>query len=202
LSIDVRTLQRSAAFRAEYSKVPETGLSWAHYRELLTVSDPEERAFYERLAASEGFSRDRLTAAIDADFFSKKKSNKKAPQLKRPESLRYVFEAKLLRIIDGDTLLLELDLGFGLKKEHRVRLAHIDACTSTSDKGRAATKMVTDRLVTADRVLVQTKRADKHGRYIGNIFYSTRKLSFEATIEKGRFLNQELLDERLAIRVK
>jgi hypothetical protein len=47
--------------------------------------------------------------------------------------------------------------------------------------------------------VIHTRRADLHGRYLAHVFYSTRGLSFEKTFEKGHYLNQQLLDEKLAM---
>jgi len=42
-------------------------------------------------------------------------------------------KAKILRWIDGDTLLVEVDLGFYVKKEEKVRLARINAPELSAD---------------------------------------------------------------------
>jgi hypothetical protein len=55
LEVDVRTLQRSVAFSEAYQEAPAE-LTWSHYRLLLTLSDPKERAFYEELARGEGLN--------------------------------------------------------------------------------------------------------------------------------------------------
>lgn len=199
LEIDPRTLQRSVAFFDEYESVPETGLSWSHYRELITVSDPRERAFYEQLAVDEALSRNKLVLAIDSDLFGKRGKKKQSPRLTRPTDPRYLFEAELLRIIDGDTLFFRIDLGFEILKEQRVRLKGIDTFDASSDKGKRATQYVADNLSFADRIVLKTHRADLHGRYVADVFYSTRSLTLLDTFERGRYLNQELLDERLAI---
>jgi endonuclease YncB( thermonuclease family) len=196
--VDRRTLQRSLVFFREYEQPPTSGLSWAHYRELLTISDEVERRFYEALALQEKLSRDKLVRAIQSDVFSTKGKPKRRVVLKRPAEPRYLFEAALVRGVDGDTLLLRIDLGFGLTKEHRVRLAAVDTFSASSLKGRAATAFVVERLTIADRIVVQTRRADLHGRYLAHVFYSTRSLGFLETFVSGHYLNQDLLDQKLA----
>ena len=199
LSLGWRNLYRALSFAREYAEPPRTGLSWSHYRELLAVSDPSERSFYEQLALEEGLSRDRLVAALKADLYGSGESKQGGVKLKRPREPRYVFPATLERVIDGDTLLLVIDVGFEILKAQRVRLAAINALSASSKKGREATAYVAERLERADRIVVQTKRADLHGRYLAHVFYSTRSLGMMETFERGRYLNQELVDRKLAM---
>jgi hypothetical protein len=176
LSIDARTLQRSIAFSQEYEELPQTPLGWSHYRELLTISDLEERAFYEKLAIEEELSRDRLTMAIESDVFSEKNAPKRRARLRRPSELRYLFEAALVRVIDGDTMVFDIDVGFEVVKRQRVRLSSVNAFSADSKKGRAATLFAAKKLSFADRIVLQTRRADLHGRYVGHVLHSTREL--------------------------
>jgi hypothetical protein len=201
LKLDVRTMQRAVAFSREYADLPKPGLTWAHFRELLVISDPKERAFYEKLAREEKLSRDRMLLAIESDVFSNKSAAKRKVTLERPRALRYVYDAELLRVIDGDTLLLDIDLGFEVTKRQRTRLGDVNTFSATSKKGRAATLFVAERLSIADRIVIHTKRADLHGRYVAHVFYSTRQLDFEETFDKGHYLNQQLLDQKLAMRM-
>ena len=199
LDVDGRTLRRSIAFFKEYEKPPASGLTWAHYRELLTISGKKERAFYEKLALDEGLSRDRMLMAIESDLYSTKTAPKHTVRLRRPAAPRYLFEAELLRVIDGDTVLLSVDVGFEVTKQQRVRLASVNTFSLDTQKGRAATRFVAEKLSFADRIVIHTRRADLHGRYLAHVFYSTRGLSFEKTFEKGHYLNQQLLDQKLAM---
>jgi len=199
LDVDVRTLQRSVAFSVAYAAPPSADLTWSHYRQLLTLSDPKERAFYEQLARGESLSVRALGAAIDSDVYSAKNKPKRKATLRRPSKKRYVYEALLVRVVDGDTLLVDIDVGFEVFKRQRIRLAAINAFSATSNKGRQATAFVAERLSLADRIVLQSHRADLHGRYVAHVFYSTRELDFEKTFEVGGYLNQELLDEKLAM---
>lgn len=87
-------------------------------------------------------------------------------------------------------------------KEQRIRLALVDAFSPGSKKGRAATEYVTERLAFADRTVLHTQRADLHGRYVAHVFYSTRGLDQLGTLRAGRYLNQELVDRKLAVKVR
>lgn len=83
-------------------------LSWSHYCELLTVSDPDKRSFYEKEAVNSGWSVRELKRQIDSSLFerlllSKGDANKetvlslakKGIEIARPEDIirdPYVFE--------------------------------------------------------------------------------------------------------------
>ncbi len=103
--------------------------------------------------------------------------------------------------MDGDTLLLSVDLGFEVIKRQRLRLASIDTPPAATSAGRAAKRYVVERLAVASLVVIKTQRQDLHGRYVGHVFYATSKLAADAVFARGRYLNQELLDEGLAVKL-
>ena len=115
----------------------------------------------------------------------------------------YEYHCKIVRVIDGDTVDVDIDLGFGvwLKKE-RVRVYGIDTPESrTRDKeekkyGFAAKKYVKDFLSDSTVTLV-TKEYDakgKFGRILGDLVIDS---SFKPEyIEKGkkkRYLSEEMI---------
>ena len=102
------------------------------------------------------------------------------------------------RVIDGDTLLLRIDLGFQVWKEQRVRLAGIDAPAMNEPKGKEAYKFVLNQLAKVDFVMVKTNKIDVYGRYVGHIFYSFKNLGKGEIFSSGRYLNQELVNHNLA----
>ncbi len=65
LNIGERTIQRSIQFHREYPiPSPATELSWAHYTELLAVSNMIQRRQLQKRAVTEGLSRDKLREEI------------------------------------------------------------------------------------------------------------------------------------------
>ena len=50
-------------------------------------------------------------------------------------------------------------------------------------------------------VLVKTRTWDIHGRYVGHVFYSLKPLPRTDFLTRGAYLNQELLDQDLAVAV-
>ena len=88
----------------------------------------------------------------------------------------YIRDAVVDRVVDGDTLDLMVDLGFGTFKKIRVRLLGID-CPEIRGKekvaGRAAREFVTRlRIQTPSRVSVKTTKykKGKYGRYLAEVY--------------------------------
>ena len=91
----------------------------------------------------------------------------------------YQYKPKLDRVVDGDTVDVDIDLGFGvwLKKE-RVRLAGIDTPESrTRDleekKYGLAAKEHVEKYLDAEMIILKTKEYDsvgKFGRILGDLY--------------------------------
>ena len=87
------------------------------------------------------------------------------------------YNAKLIKVVDGDTLDAEIDLGFNVFIKERVRLYGIDTWESrTRDleekkKGLAA-KARLKELVSSKKFIIRThkKQKGKYGRILGEIF--------------------------------
>jgi micrococcal nuclease len=86
---------------------------------------------------------------------------------------------KVLKVVDGDTIDVDIDLGFDISFTSRVRLAGIDTPESrTTDKDEKVLGLeVKDRLKhlisTANTVVIRTEKPDsseKYGRILGWLF--------------------------------
>ena len=66
------------------------------------------------------------------------------------------------------------------------------------DGGKEAFQCVRDQLAKAESVVVKTNKVDIYGRFVGHIFYSLTDQKIDVVFEKGRYLNQELVDKGLA----
>ena len=93
----------------------------------------------------------------------------------------YEYKASLVKIVDGDTIDVDLDLGFEVVlKKQRIRLYGINTPESrTRDLeqkkyGLAAKERLRELLEEADQILVTTeidkKARGKYGRILGTIF--------------------------------
>ena len=80
---------------------------------------------------------------------------------------------KIVKVVDGDTIDIEIDLGFDLTKKERVRLAGIDTPESrTRDleekaMGLLAKSFLEKQLDEAVDLRVKTEKDGKYGRMLG-----------------------------------
>lgn len=200
MKTDVTTLYRCIQFFETYKAVPASEfLTWSHYRVLLSVKDAKERTFYTNQAETNRWTRDQLAKAVQGDRYGEETAGKKGKRLKRPVGVTYVYKATILDIVDGDTLLLDIDIGFDIKKKQRIRLADVDAPPIDADGGPEAAAYVRNQLTRVPFVMVRTTKIDIHGRFLGHVFYSLDETAEKDDVyREGRFLNQELLDRGLA----
>lgn len=87
--------------------------------------------------------------------------------------------SKIHRVYDGDTITVDVDLGFGVTKYEKFRLALIDAPEIKGEErpdGLISRDWLLEKLYTAKNsgkdIIVKTfkDRKGKYGRYIGEIF--------------------------------
>ena len=201
LDIGVRTLQRTVTFYRTYKRPPSIkGLSWAHYRVLMQLQDPAERSFYEQFALDDTLSVKRLAAAIQDNHYQTARAQPKGKPLTlpRPTDPSYLYKAEVRDVIDADTLLLDIDLGFEVIRRQSIRLARIDAPPRDTNEGAAGRRFVREQLAVARTVVVNTHKYDIHRRYVGHVFYAFNNQGIESAFLKGRYLNQELIDKGFA----
>lgn len=95
------------------------------------------------------------------------------------ENHKYVFKATVIDVIDGDTCIVDIDLGFGIwVRDYRIRLARINAPELKDDPVSAtASKVALESLIMDKSVRLETKKSnrDKYGRYIGEIYFEDTK---------------------------
>ena len=107
----------------------------------------------------------------------------------------YEYNCKIVRVIDGDSIILDIDLGFGLWIHgESIRLFGVDCpeCRSRDKEekaaGLAAKDFVKRLLHDGGTYTLTTKEKGKFGRYLGTI-YLTEETS----------INDALIKERLAV---
>jgi len=104
----------------------------------------------------------------------------------------YKYKVKeILRVVDGDTIDILIDLGFGLTKKERVRVAGIDTPESrTRDLyekklGKEAAAYLTKQLAEGD-IIICTEKDGKYGRMLGWLYKSGQTISIqEDMINRG-----------------
>ena len=102
---------------------------------------------------------------------------------------------KVTGVVDGDTIDVDIDLGFNISYSQRVRLAGIDTPESrTTDKkekalGLEVKQRLKDVLANASVVVIRTQKPDsteKYGRVLGWLFVDGAEKSVnEALIADG-----------------
>ena len=89
----------------------------------------------------------------------------------------FEFPAKLIRVVDADTVRLELDVGCNMtRREASYRLSRIDAPEMSTPEGKAA-KQVLETFIYGKALVAQTFRADNFGRYIAEVWADGTNLS-------------------------
>lgn len=119
--------------------------------------------------------------------------------------LTYLYKATVVRCIDGDSVIFDIDCGFDVQlKAQSVRLYGIDTAETRGGTpelkvlGNLAKDYVTQMIPVGSEVLLKTHldRRGKFGRILAEV-YMPETVGVEGYQEKS--LNQILLDELLAV---
>ncbi|MBI3362048.1 MAG: thermonuclease family protein [Chloroflexi bacterium] len=114
----------------------------------------------------------------------------------------YSYKAKVARVVDGDTLYLDIDLGLTVRTITDVRLVGVntpEVVGQDKEAGLKAKAYVEQALPAGSTVYVTTYKAEKYGRYLADIWYLPGVADLERIKKEGRHLNKELLDKGLAV---
>ena len=125
---------------------------------------------------------------------------------------------KVIKVVDGDTIDVLIDLGFDIKYKSRVRLFGIDTPESrTRDKiekkyGLMSKKFLQDELKSAKKISIKTYKGEetgKFGRILGDVFVDGKSVNMKmvraghavqyygqnkSLIEKAHMKNREKLN--------
>jgi micrococcal nuclease len=88
----------------------------------------------------------------------------------------YIYKASLIRVVDGDTVDLIIDLGFDTFRGERFRLYGIDAPEMRTEAGKEAKAWLEDALMPLEAIYVQTlqhktkAKRDKYGRFLAVLY--------------------------------
>lgn len=101
---------------------------------------------------------------------------------------------KINKIIDGDTIDIDINLGFGIKLSQRIRLKGINTPeTRTSNleekkKGLDAKEWLIKELSHEGEWIIKTFKEDKYGRILGILYYENESTS----------INDKMINEGVA----
>ena len=111
----------------------------------------------------------------------------------------YTYKAYVIEVIDGDTLWVNIDLGFDMWSNQKIRLKGINTKELENQQGQNAKEFIEAKLKGCKFIAIKTYWRDKFTRYLADIFYKKRETDLYNIIENGKHLNQELLNEELAV---
>ncbi len=124
----------------------------------------------------------------------------------RPQQL-HAYKAFVEKVIDGDTIRVNLDLGFGIFHHETLRLAKINAPEVATEAGKECAKSLSKILKDVPFLIIRTIKTDIYGRYVADVFLPqfqeskklklTIKLDDQIVADQGIYLNQMLLDLNL-----
>lgn len=112
----------------------------------------------------------------------------------------YQYTAQLIRVIDGDTIVVDVDLGFYLRQEMILRLRSIDTPELKGEEHQQAQEakdFVAEQL--KDKGLaIRTYKVEKWGRFLADVYFGPSDYTIFELFEKGCNLNQLLLEKGYA----
>jgi len=109
----------------------------------------------------------------------------------------YEYGCQVNRVVDGDTIDVDLDLGFDIIYKCRVRLYGIDTPESRTRnkdekvRGKLAAKFLKDAISNGKNVILQTQLKDSKGKF-GRVLASV--------VVDGININQRMVTNHLAVR--
>jgi micrococcal nuclease len=83
----------------------------------------------------------------------------------------YEYSCSIIKVVDGDTVDAQVDLGFDISIKLRFRLAWINAPEMNTEEGKAAKLRLMELLPVATICNVRTlkDKREKYGRYLADI---------------------------------
>jgi micrococcal nuclease len=109
----------------------------------------------------------------------------------------FSYYAKILKVVDGDTLKLDLDLGFRCHIFETVRLARLDTPEVVNYEATGivdpAKSYIENNLPVGSFCVVQITRQEKYGRWLAELFYLPNESDPMKITVNPRCLNDELL---------
>jgi endonuclease YncB( thermonuclease family) len=115
----------------------------------------------------------------------------------------YTYAATVERVVDGDTLLVVIEAGFKVRVRDKLRLRGVNCPELGTPEGEKAKGFVQKALPPGSRIVLKSSKSgqDKYGRFVVDVFYLAKASSADEIITGGTYLNQELLDQGLAVRM-
>lgn len=97
--------------------------------------------------------------------------------------MNYEYKAKVINVVDGDTIDALVDLGFKVQIMQRLRLARVDT-PERAQPGYAAARDFVKTLIEGKNVNVATHKVSKWGYFLADVIVDGRDIS-DMLIEAG-----------------
>ncbi len=237
-------LQRMMRFHQFYPKgykesINGKPLMLSYYMAVMYVREARERDWYLKQAVLNGWTTPEIRRRVRNHFYESATDaaasggGSKAAQVLCPrEQQLYTYSAKVLKVVDADTLKVEVDVGFSMRYETKIRLRGINCAERGTKKGEEAKKFVEDELLggtqdtkTQDTsneppvscvvcpvssgvlchvscVVIRSYKSEKYGRFLADVWYLKGETNSEVILKNGKLLNQVLLDKGFAQKVE
>lgn len=103
--------------------------------------------------------------------------NASATKQKKGYSVPFEYEGEIIKIIDGDTVDVRIDIGFSLTTIQRLRLNRINCCEMKSKNPKEKAKAIKAKNLLCKLILnktlkVKTFKTDAFGRYLAEVYFS------------------------------
>ena len=95
----------------------------------------------------------------------------------------YIYKAKVVNVVDGDTIDVDLDLGFRVTTRQRVRLYGVNT-PERGQPGYQEAKNLLMALLGVEVGLQSYKPDDKYGRWLAAVYNGNTSIS-QLLIDKG-----------------
>src|SRR3989344_265447 len=220
LDVSVDVLQRAVRFSKEFPiSAARQKLTWTHYRSLLTLPNPADRRALIQKALNRNLTSRELQKEITVRKPFAIDTNAPIPQLKSERGELYTYaiiEPPSLQPVEGYKF---VDCGFdvwrqiptqsltkfdngtiveSVKTDETYKIKSTDRAEILTAAGQRAKRFIESKIKPNDFVIIKTHKDDKYGRYLVDVWYFSRHTKDD--ILNTVFLNQELLNERLAVK--
>ena len=114
----------------------------------------------------------------------------------------FQYAATVLRVIDGDTIDVNLDLGFRVRFETQLRFKGVNTPElrgPTRAAGMTSKAYVEQAVPPGTLIIVNTYKVEKYGRYLAEVLYAQGAKTRDEILANARNLNHELLEHGLAV---
>ena len=110
----------------------------------------------------------------------------------------YTYLAKVLKVIDGDTIDARIDVGFEIRLDDRLRLKGINAPELSAPAGRRTKEFLVKYFSKCPNIIIRTTKSEMYGRWLSDVFALPGCADPYKIALEGEYVNQLLLDKGLA----